>query len=395
VPFRFRRTAAVLASVTIGLAGLAGLAGVAAAGSAVGATTTPVPFPSRPQGMPAPATFPPEVEDLSPSLMQVSCSPVVMRGVARFRDLALSTYGRGRDYGIVRSCLTGGLSEHKEGRAWDWGLDVGNRAERRTAGHFLAWLTRNNGMMARRLGVMYVIYNRKIWSSYRAAEGWRAYTGASPHTDHIHVSFSWAGARGRTSFWTGRAAAVDYGPCAVFRGQMAPLVRRPNPTACPSPVPAVRRSSRPRLMYGSSGPGVSKAQRRLGVAVTGRFDPATWDALLGYQRAHDLPRTGMLDKPTWASLLPASVTWDVTAGYDEQRAARYANNNYNHLTLRRGSAGAPVAFLQTALGVPVADRNGWLGPRTAALVREFKARNGLVRNAVIDTEVWRVLAASA
>lgn len=36
--------------------------------------------------------------------------------------------------------------------------------------------------------IKYVIHNRKIWSKSRAAEGWRAYSGSNPHTDHIHVS---------------------------------------------------------------------------------------------------------------------------------------------------------------------------------------------------------------
>jgi hypothetical protein len=34
----------------------------------------------------------------------------------------------------------------------------------------------------------YVIYNRRIWSTARAAEGWRPYSGDNPHTSHVHVS---------------------------------------------------------------------------------------------------------------------------------------------------------------------------------------------------------------
>jgi hypothetical protein len=63
--------------------------------------------------------------------------------------------------------------------------------------------------MARRLGVMYIIHNRRIWGSYRAGEGWRPYVGANPHTDHVHFSFSWAGARKQTSYWDG--TPVTYG----------------------------------------------------------------------------------------------------------------------------------------------------------------------------------------
>lgn len=48
---------------------------------------------------------------------------------------------------------------------------------------------------ARQLGVMYVIWNKRIWNIQRNAEGWRPYTrygpNASPsqmHTNHVHVS---------------------------------------------------------------------------------------------------------------------------------------------------------------------------------------------------------------
>jgi hypothetical protein len=45
----------------------------------------------------------------------------------------------------------------------------------------MAFLVRN----ADRLGVLYVIWFRQIWLP---ATGWKAYHGASAHTDHVHVS---------------------------------------------------------------------------------------------------------------------------------------------------------------------------------------------------------------
>jgi hypothetical protein len=60
----------------------------------------------------------------------------------------------------------------------------------------LDFMTRNGDGLAAyaqanaaRLGVTYVIWNRRIWSVGRADEGWRTYYGVSPHTDHVHVSF--------------------------------------------------------------------------------------------------------------------------------------------------------------------------------------------------------------
>lgn len=41
---------------------------------------------------------------------------------------------------------------------------------------------------ASRLGVTYIIWNRRIWDS-RNQRGWEPYRGSSPHTDHVHISF--------------------------------------------------------------------------------------------------------------------------------------------------------------------------------------------------------------
>lgn len=36
--------------------------------------------------------------------------------------------------------------------------------------------------------IKFVIYNRRVWSKARNAEGWRPYRGVNPHTGHVHVS---------------------------------------------------------------------------------------------------------------------------------------------------------------------------------------------------------------
>ena len=71
---------------------------------------------------------------------------------------------------------------------------------------------------------MYVIWNKRIWGSYAASSGWRAYGGASPHTDHVHISLSRAGASGATSFWTGRVAGTP-----APKPRPRPPSRRPRP----------------------------------------------------------------------------------------------------------------------------------------------------------------------
>lgn len=39
---------------------------------------------------------------------------------------------------------------------------------------------------AARLGITYIIWNRQIWQGGK----WSRYSGPSPHTDHVHLSFS-------------------------------------------------------------------------------------------------------------------------------------------------------------------------------------------------------------
>jgi hypothetical protein len=133
-----------------------------------------------------------------------SCDPVDKPGVIAFRDLVLKAYpGTGRG-GISRACATG--SDHESGRAWDWPLDAARPADQARAKDLLDWLLasdeyNNPYARARRLGITYVIWDRQFLSVGEWSEGWRPYTGTSPHTDHVHFSFSAAGADRRTSWW--------------------------------------------------------------------------------------------------------------------------------------------------------------------------------------------------
>jgi hypothetical protein len=148
---------------------------------------------------------------------QTICSPETKPGVAAFRDLVLRTYPDTGAGSVGRSCSVGGRSEHKEGRAWDWGVRKTVPAERAAAEDLLDWLLRtdrfaNTRAIARRAGIMYLIWDRRIWFP---SSGWQTYCvqrgdgchapdGGGlrhPHTDHIHFSFSWPGARGTTTFW--------------------------------------------------------------------------------------------------------------------------------------------------------------------------------------------------
>jgi cell division septation protein DedD len=179
---------------------------------------------------PTEPTFGAAIDRLAPYQGQSSCDPAEKPGAAGFRALMRASYPGVNAGGISRDCAVGGTSEHKEGRAWDWMLDASDPVEAERAQEVLGWLLADDGRgnryaMARRLGVMYIIWNGQWWSSWAPDKGWAAYTGSNPHTDHIHFSFSWDGALERTSWWNGGVPSTGPAPT-------------PSPTATPTTSPA-------------------------------------------------------------------------------------------------------------------------------------------------------------
>lgn len=137
---------------------------------------------------------------------------IEQRGVSAWRAWLLSNVG-GRDLGIVRACNVGGPSEHKTGRAFDWGVSAADPSEKALADGVLDALLAPDAQgqqaaLFRRLGLMYVIWNTQVWSV--RTKTWQPYTGTSPHTDHVHFSFGWPGAKAQTSFFGALGVAADY-----------------------------------------------------------------------------------------------------------------------------------------------------------------------------------------
>ncbi len=158
---------------------------------------------------------------------QKTCSPTAKAGTSMLAAHLQRAYSGTGSLGIVRACRVGGTSEHKEGRAFDWRVNYYDSGQRAQAQKFLTSILAtdrygNKHALARRMGIMYVIWNKRIWSAYNPGS-WRTYTGASPHRDHVHISLSWAGARGLTSFYSGK---------------VAPPVDPPKPPPAPAPKPA-------------------------------------------------------------------------------------------------------------------------------------------------------------
>lgn len=96
----------------------------------------------------------------------------------------------GDDTPISTYQTAGGSSTHDEGRALDVFFPMEDGAGGREGWAAAHWLVAN----AERLGVAVVIYDDRIWSARRGAQGWRDYrhpsgstTDTDRHLDHIHV----------------------------------------------------------------------------------------------------------------------------------------------------------------------------------------------------------------
>ncbi|MBT2514619.1 glucosaminidase domain-containing protein [Arthrobacter sp. ISL-30] len=121
-----------------------------------------------------------------------------------------------------RKTEAGTPSLHGEGRSIDLHARVDRPAEKAQADAYVAWMQSN----AVELQVAYIIWNHNQWSWARRAEGWRPYTLANKHTDHIHVDLSWEGARNPSPLFQSGVPGIG--------GGTAPAPPAPQP---PSPVP--------------------------------------------------------------------------------------------------------------------------------------------------------------
>jgi hypothetical protein len=151
---------------------------------------------------------------------QTTCRQTPKPGVLMLADWLVA---RGGGYGtIARSCAGSSRSEHKEARAFDWVLDATDPVERALADAMLEEVlapddTGQPHALARRMGIMYIIWNDRMYASYDgfAAErylssGCRTRRTCSPtlrHRDHVHISLTRKGAKGRTSWYYAQASS--------------------------------------------------------------------------------------------------------------------------------------------------------------------------------------------
>ncbi len=375
--------------------------------TALAATAAPATVaPAAPHGLPS------AIEPLAAYVAASSCDTRDKPGTVALGQLLKATYP-GTTYGISRSCGSDALptSEHYDGRAVDWFTNVRTVTGKARGNALVSWLTAkdakgNVAANARRLGVMYIIWNNRIWGAYDPAAGWKPYSSCATHPaassdttchrNHVHLSLSWEGAMRRTSWWTRTVARQDFGPCRVRDLNWAPAYSRANPVRCPSyprvyAVSGASSLNRSLVTYsgmtlrtGSAGPAVTAVQRAVGAGADGGFGPQTAAKVRTFQTGHRLPASGLVDLGTWRALLKATAPAAKPATKATPKA-RYAA--YEKVVLRIGMRNATVKVLQKALGLTLVD--GDFGPQTRAAVVAFQKKHHLTANGVVTTSVWQ------
>lgn len=321
------------------------------------------------------------------------CDPFDKPGLEAFGNLVGVHFGR-PGYTTSRSCIDL-KSEHYDGRAIDWQLNAHDPHDRRIGDAVAQWLTDNDGEMARRFGIQSIIWNQRVWHAYNDG-GWRRYVGQSPHTDHIHFSFTWDGAMMRTSWWTGVAVEEpDLGPCRGVSGSYAPIPVAPRLEPCSPTMVSVTHTGYADVRPGGQGAGVSLLQEAMGLPETGTLDPATREALLVWQAEQGIPGTGVADQLSYAAALghelPGLPEHALAVPLPDHLVTPFTPHKRTVLT--EGDQGEAVLLLQDALGI---EADGDFGPRTKEALEQFTAEHPLLTDGATTTALtWHLLEQAA
>ena len=155
-------------------------------------------------------------EDYASYQPQTKCRETARPGTRELAGWINAEFSGGTATASVRACSSGGASEHKDGRAIDWSMNAAKKKQRREVAQFLGRLFADDSKghshaLARRMGIMYVIWNDHIYASYDEFAK-RDYKSSScptlkgcsatlRHRDHVHISLSKPGGRGATSWY--------------------------------------------------------------------------------------------------------------------------------------------------------------------------------------------------
>lgn len=159
------------------------------------------------------------------------CNYTEQPGVTYFRQMIMQLGGTNLGTAVCNAGDT--TSYHQDGRAFDWGANASNPADVARVDTVLKWLLatdeRGNPLAnARRLGIGEVIWNYQIIALWEGStKAWRPRacdgTASDCHTNHVHFSFSWAGALKQTSFHTSRSRVPQFALANSLNSSVATL----------------------------------------------------------------------------------------------------------------------------------------------------------------------------
>lgn len=188
---------------------------------------------------------------------------------------------------------------------------------------------------------------------------------------------------------------------------------------------AIAQIIRPELRVGSTGTTVRELQATLKLLnyyngeVTGTYDEATVIAVYRFQKAAQLPETGVMNQATWDTLFPttAAITESVatttatsttpTTSTSATTTTQTATNTTNTTTvrssnpatgdrplLREGMDGEAVTLLQQRLaakGFFSGTVDGVFGPQTLQAVIAAQTAFGLDGDGIVGAQTWEKL----
>ena len=134
--------------------------------------------------------------------------------------------------------------------------------------------------------------------------------------------------------------------------------------------------NRPTLRQGSRGEDVKYLQSKLGISADGIFGSQTEAAVKAFQGRNGLSADGIVGPNTWAKIEGTSNT------------PTPPSSGGNRPTLRQGSRGEDVKYLQSKLGISA---DGIFGSQTEAAVKAFQGRNGLSADGIVGPNTWAKL----
>jgi peptidoglycan hydrolase-like protein with peptidoglycan-binding domain len=223
--------------------------------------------------------------------------------------------------------------------------------------------------------VKYIISNRQIFTP---GEGWVAYHGSDPHTNHMHVSILHGHGDDTHEWFSWMDSSAPVGPA---------------PATIPPPShygpPCWGWSNRRGIVQaGDVGDDVKHVQGVVGVAVDGYYGADTYHAVWSYQAARRLTPDGVVGPATWHDMGVGVPQAPRVMGKPDHYGDPVWGWSNRREYIGLGCVGDDVKRVQLVLGLSV---DGYYGPATHAAVWDLQDRNHQDPSGTVGPRTWALL----